>query len=104
MRILIRPGAHERAHIIVLQDGECCVVQMFACFSRCPTHSLTPPAVKPPTRYFSNQKKSTIIGTVTITAPAIKNCLGTSWELRATMPLDRVKIVGLSKNINANKN
>src|SRR5690606_6946209 len=33
---------------------------------------LTPPAVRPPTRYFSNQKNSTMIGTVMIIAPAIR--------------------------------
>src|SRR5690606_14638006 len=45
---------------------------------------LTPPAVRPPTRYFSNQKNSTMIGTVMIIAPAIRYWRGTSWLLSIT--------------------
>ncbi len=39
---------------------------------------LTLPAVKPPTKYLSKIKNSKSTGTVIITDPAIKYCLGTS--------------------------
>ena len=43
-------------------------------------------------------------GTVATTAAAIRCCLGTSVESNDTIPLDNVKILISSKNMNANKN
>ena len=37
-----------------------------------------PPAVRPPCKYFSAKRKTTITGTVAMTESAIKCCLGTS--------------------------
>ena len=36
------------------------------------------PAVRPPCKYFSAKRKTTITGTVAMTESAIKCCLGTS--------------------------
>jgi hypothetical protein len=52
----------------------------------------------------SRKRNISKIGTVDITAPAIKCCRGTSEEFKEATPLVRVNVRGSSNNINASKN
>ena len=68
-------------------------------------HSLTLPAVRPLTRYFSKYMKIKSTGKVTITEPAIKYCRGVSASpLRYWIARDKVNDFGLSKNIKEKRN